>query len=110
MSDPDQLDDEVIDVSAPEPTIRSITIGLDDVLSLVCCAEDYGFNDDVLMYTFAKWVGTLTNEDMETFLHEEFLSDEAAACGYGQEDYDEGKERMIEFQKRCAYTNKSTPE
>ncbi len=60
---------------------------LADVLDLVFCAQDYGFDHGILMQTFAKWAGTVTDAQIAAFA-DTYVTPEQRACGYTEEDRD----------------------
>jgi len=62
------------------------------ILDLVACAKDYGHNNDVVMCGFAELLESLSDEEIET--HAKSLLKDG---GYGEEDYEEMKENLIEF-------------
>ena len=73
-----------------------IEIELDQILDLINCADDYGFNKSPLMCSFAEIIKTLTDEDIEKFA-KGFLTEEMRKQGYSEEDYEESKERLNNF-------------
>jgi hypothetical protein len=84
-------------------TTRAISVGLSEILSLIGCAEDYGFQNDVLMDAFATMLGhQLSDEEIEQFASS-FLTPEMVSEGYGPEDADEQRERLIAW--RNGYCN-----
>jgi len=76
--------------------MRIIKTTLENILSLIACASDYGFEDGVLFDAFREMLdGKLTNEEIETYAR----SVEAME-GYGEEDYEEIKERLKSFKNK----------
>jgi hypothetical protein len=76
--------------------MRKIEIEISEILDLVNCAEDYGFEDDVLFDAFAEFLGyKLSNEEIEIF-SKSFLKEE----GYGKEDYNQIKKRLFDFKTK----------
>lgn len=75
--------------------MREIKIELDTLLSLISCAEDYGFKDDVLFDAFAGMMGReLSDEEIERFAREmESLSH------YGEEDVYMIRQKLQSFKK-----------
>ena len=64
-----------------------LNVTLFSVLELIFSAEDYNFNDDVLMSTFAEWLDNkLSDEDIEEYA-QTFLTEKAKEEGYGEDDY-----------------------
>jgi hypothetical protein len=75
---------------------REIKIRLGDILSLIACAADYGFEDNVLFDAFRQMLDSkLTNEEIETYAR----SVEAME-GYSKEDYEAIKERLKYFKNK----------
>ncbi len=77
----------------------TITIERSEILSLVSCAEDYGFENDVLFTSFRGWLKTLPDEEIADY-GASFLTTEAMAKGYGQEDADSAVRRLRAFRSR----------
>ena len=76
--------------------MRIIKTTLENILSLIACASDYGFEDNVLFDAFREMLDSkLTNEEIETYAR----SVEAME-GYGQEDYEAIKERLKDFKNK----------
>ena len=76
--------------------MRIIKTTLENILSLIACAIDYGFEDDVLFDAFRYMLDSkLTNEEIETYAR----SVEAME-GYGEEDYEAIKERLKDFKNK----------
>lgn len=80
--------------------MRNINIPLNDILDIVVCSSDYGFDNDVLITFFAEYIGELTFQEIEDFAGW-FKSEEGLKSGYGIEDYEEIKYRLLKFKKRC---------
>lgn len=75
---------------------REIKIDLENILSLVSCAGDYGFEDNVLFDSFSKMLeGKLTEEEIEWYARLVESQD-----GYTEEDYKIIKERLNEFKNK----------
>jgi hypothetical protein len=76
--------------------MRIIKTTLENILDLITCASDYGFEDDVLFDSFREMLDSkLTNEEIETYSR----SVEAME-GYNEEDYEEVKERLRGFKNK----------
>ncbi len=76
--------------------MRIIKTTLENILSLIACASDYGFEDDVLFDAFREMLdGKLTNEEIEIYAR----SVESME-GYGQEDYEAIKKRLKDFKNK----------
>ena len=72
--------------------MRKIEIELSDLLDLVNAAESFGYADDVLMASLAKWAGNVTDTEISAYAHS--LSNES---GYGTEDRVEAVARLTEW-------------
>jgi divalent metal cation (Fe/Co/Zn/Cd) transporter len=76
--------------------MRQLTTPLDNILSLIHCADTYGHNNGVMMDAFAGLMDRkLSQEEIEAYAKE--LSEEE---GYGQEDYDDAVETLTRFKKK----------
>ena len=76
--------------------MRIIKTTLENILSLIACSSDYGFEDDVLFDAFREMLDSkLTNEEIETYARSV-----GAMEGYGEEDYEEIKERLKHFKNK----------
>ena len=74
---------------------REIKTDLENILSLIACASEYGFEDNVLFDAFKEMLGgVLTDEEIEWYARSVEAED-----GYGEEDYEEIKERLKGFKK-----------
>jgi hypothetical protein len=69
--------------------LRIITIPLSEILDVVCCAEMYGFQDDVLMSALAYWAESVSDEEIH-----QFALDYSQKDGYTEEDYDAIVEKL----------------
>jgi hypothetical protein len=75
--------------------MRTLKVSLDNILSLVSCADDYGFNKQVLMEGLAGMMDyKLSDDEIEQHARDILLED-----GFGIEDYQEIKESLIRFKK-----------
>ena len=75
---------------------REIKTDLDNILSLISCASDYGFDDDVLFEAFADMLGKpITAEEIEWYARSIEAQD-----GYQEEDYEAIKERLEDFNEK----------
>ena len=73
--------------------MREITTTLDNILSLIACAQDYGFEDNVLFDAFAEMIGRqLSHAEIIAFA--DAVSKEPR---YGPEDEWKIRRRLIEF-------------
>jgi len=80
--------------------MRTVTVELSEILSLVSCADDYGFVNDVLFDALAEFAGyTLSDEEISEFAGS-FLEPKQIEAGYGQEDADMAVERLEEWRRR----------
>lgn len=78
---------------------REIKTALHNILDLVNCAEDYGFQDDVLMTAFRDMTGWVTDEEIEAFV-QGFMTPEMQAKGFGEEDAEAARTRVTEWRNR----------
>ena len=63
--------------------MRIIKTNLENILSLITCAADYGFENDILFDAFREMInGKLTNEEIEIYSRSVEAMD-----GYNEEDY-----------------------
>ncbi len=63
--------------------MKNVIVPVSEILSIVSCAESYGFDDDVLLSTLAEWLEKIiTEDDLEQYSRELSKKD-----GYGEEDY-----------------------
>ena len=77
-------------------TNREIKTDLKNILDLISCAGDYGFERDVLFDAFKDMLGgKLTYEEIEWYARSVESMD-----GYNEEDYDLIKERLKTFKER----------
>lgn len=76
--------------------MREIKTGVDNILSLISCAEDFGFKSNILFDAFRVMLNDrLTGEEIETFARELEAED-----GYSKEDYEQVKETLTEFKNK----------
>ena len=75
---------------------RPLTVSSEWVLSLVSCADDYGFNDDVLMDAFAQILdGRLSDKEIEYYARSVANQD-----GYTEEDFECITNRLNDFRSQ----------
>ena len=75
---------------------REIKTDLENILSLIACADDYGFADDVLFDAFRKMLNSkLTDEEIEWYAR--LVESEE---GYTDEDYEAIKQRLASFKNK----------
>lgn len=75
---------------------RELKTDLENILSLIACAEDYGFKNNVLFDYFRELLdGKLTEEEIEWYARTVESED-----GYDEEDYEAVKEQLDEFKDR----------
>lgn len=75
---------------------REIKTDLENILSLISCASDYGFEDYVLFVAFKEMIGSkLTEEEIEWYARSVEAED-----GYSEEDYEAIKERLEDFKNK----------
>lgn len=76
---------------------REITIPISEILSLISCADTYGFRDDVLFVAFAQYLNfQLTDKEILDYASW-FLSDEAKSQGFSREDFLDIKNTLGKF-------------
>ena len=74
--------------------MRTITTTLDNILSLISTATDYGFNDTILMNAFAEMLNhKLRSEGIEVYAR----AVEAMDWAWGEEDYEKVKQTLERF-------------
>ena len=73
---------------------REIKTDLDNILSHISCAIDYGYYDDVLMTDFATMTGFVTDDEINWYVESN------KSVEYSQEDYDQWRERIIEWRNK----------
>ena len=71
-----------------------ISIDRLDLLDLINCSFDYGFNNNVLLTSFADWLEYLNDSEIELYARE-LLKDSM----YDEEDYNKARERLLKFKK-----------
>ncbi|MCP4355247.1 MAG: hypothetical protein GY793_06370 [Proteobacteria bacterium] len=75
---------------------REIKTDLENILSLIACASDYGFENNVLFDAFREMIGSkLTEHEIEWYARSI-----EAENGYGKEDYEAIKERLESFKNK----------
>ncbi len=75
---------------------REIKTNLSEILSLISCARDYGFERDILFDSFKDMLGNkLTNEEIDWFSKETIKED-----GFTKDDFFEIKNRLLEFKNK----------
>jgi len=74
---------------------RQVFVEVDTILSLISCAEDYGFEDDVLFDAFSIMLNTLSDKEIETYARTV-----EAEEGYGAEDYTVIKGTLNSFKNK----------
>lgn len=87
--------------------MKTATVELDDILSLVSCARTYGYEDDVLFDAFAAWAieAGIVDEDCKAYA-DDFLSEKSKAQGYTEEDRNESLESVMEWKKKFVDSRK----
>ena len=76
---------------------KTVTTTRANILDLIVCSVDYGFDDDVLMDAFREMLVTLDNEEIEEYAT---LTEEQKDQGYAEEDMGEWKERLHQFRDK----------
>jgi hypothetical protein len=72
-------------------------IELDDLLSMVCCLEDYGLNKPVMHEFLKSNIGSISIDEMQDYCNRAYLSPKAIKQGYGEEDYESSLQKLKEF-------------
>ena len=81
---------------------RKLNIAVDDLIELISCASDYGFENDILFDAFSEMLNKiLTNEEIETYAR----SIEALE-GYGKEDYVVIKDTLNNYRNKYCIKEK----
>lgn len=75
------------------PKSRIVSTTLNDILSLVHSAEDYGFADDVFYDAMAGITGNVTDAEIEAY---------GESLGWDEEDAEEVVERLTEWRDKYA--------
>lgn len=78
---------------------RTVSIEVNEIIDLMCCAEDYGYDDPVLMDAFYDWVSPLTDERIEEYARS-FLAENRQQQGYTEEDADSARRRLRDIRAR----------
>jgi len=71
---------------------REVKTDLENILSHISCAEDYGYADSTLFSDFASIIGTLSTEEIDWYARS--VADQP---GYGEEDYESIVETLTAF-------------
>jgi hypothetical protein len=76
------------------------SVSVEDILSLVHCAQDYGHANGVFVDAMAGMLDRkLDDEEILAYAYD-FLTEESRAKGYGEEDRNGALETLVEFKKR----------
>jgi hypothetical protein len=79
---------------------KTVTVEVDDVLSLVACASTYGYADDVFFDGMAGMLDRqCSDEEIEAYA-QSFLSDEMKAQGFGEDDAADARSAVTEWRDR----------
>lgn len=78
--------------------MRKVEVEISWALSLINCAEDYGFTE--IVPDLLDLIGGFTLKELDEFATEAFLSGEAQAQGYSDEDYESCIERLSKLAKQ----------
>ncbi len=77
-----------------------VSVSLDNILGLVFSAEDYGHGGEVFYDTMANMLKyKLSDEEIEAYA-KGFLTEDAKAKGYTEEDYENAKHELTTFRDR----------
>jgi len=75
---------------------RKIETTVDNILSLIACADDYGLARDVLFDAFRGMLDDkLSDEEIEEYVQSVKIEED-----YGEEDCENIKERLLDFKKK----------
>jgi GNAT superfamily N-acetyltransferase len=95
-----KLNDEQLLRLAEACDTPTVEIPLFDILDLIACAEDYGHTNQIIMSTFAEWLGhVLSDEDIEDYA-QGYLTEEMRAKGYSEEDYEALKTQLVAWREK----------
>jgi hypothetical protein len=86
---------------------RTVETTLDDVLSMVSCQYDWGHSNQIAQHFFWTLVDEhVSDEEIEAFIFDRFLNENARANGYGDEDATQARD--ILHQWRDAHSKNET--
>jgi len=74
---------------------RVINVNITEIMSLITVSSDYGFNNNILMQSFADMLKNLSNEEIEMY-----SSSIGNLDGYTIEDYRSVKEILLDFKNK----------
>jgi hypothetical protein len=78
-------------------TERTLSVSLEDLLSLVNCAKDYGFARSVFLDAMADWTGRAVSDAEIRDYAQGYMTPEMIARGFGEEDHDEAIETLTRW-------------
>lgn len=78
---------------------RTVSTNLNNILSLVSCAHQYGYNDSILMSSLYDICGVVSDEEIDAYA-DSFMTEEMQKKGYSKEDRDESKGTLMEWKRR----------
>lgn len=76
--------------------MRDVTVNLEELLSLIHCAEDY---KSVFYSAIAGMAVYVTDEEIEAY-GQTFLTEEARSQGYSEEDYESAIDTVTEWRDK----------
>jgi hypothetical protein len=80
--------------------MRMLRTPLDNILSLISCAETYGYKDDVLMDGFAGMMGRKLSDKEILQYARTFTTPKMIEKGFGKEDEEAVISKLMEFKKQ----------
>lgn len=78
----------------------AVTVELDDILSLIHCAQDYGHGNAVFMDAMAGMLGRELSDDEILAYADDYITPESRSRGYSEEDRASAIEALREFKVR----------
>ncbi len=76
--------------------MRKLTCDLSDILDLVHCSSDYGFDKATFFEAMADMTGYVSNEEIQEFA-DMYLTPENRAHGYCEEDQENALETLTKW-------------
>lgn len=83
----------------------AVAVDVANILSLVSCADDYGFGDEVFFDGMASMLDYECSDDEIEAYTGSFLTEESRAKGYGEEDCEAVRERITGWRKKYCGTH-----
>lgn len=76
---------------------RELTVDLDDLLSLVNCAEDFGFGSSMFYGAMRDWAGKVTKKEIRAY-----AKALAATEGYSEDDGESAEYNLMRWKETYA--------